>query len=82
MERDILTYRQKYRKLGGLGTTLCSKQLFCSMKSFERDIDSATEGLALRNALALGFASLMLDMKYLLSPALHTQHTYAANTME
>ena len=70
MARDILIYRQKYRKLGGLGTTLCSQRLFCSLKSFERDIDSATEALALRNALALGFTSLMLDIEYFLSPAL------------
>ena len=54
MARDILTYRHRYRKLGGLGTTLCSQQHLCSMKSFERDIDSATEDLDLRSALALG----------------------------
>ena len=38
------------------------------MKSFERDIDSATEDLDLRNALALskdlGFTSLMLAVEY------------------
>ena len=54
MERDILIHRKEYRKVGGLGTTLCSQQLLCSMKSFERDIDSATGSLDLRNALALG----------------------------
>lgn len=32
------------------------------MKSFERDIDSATGFLDLRNALALGFTSLVLPM--------------------
>ncbi len=62
MVRDIVTYRRRYRKLGGLGTTLCSQQLLCIMKSFERDIDSATENLDFRNALALGSTSLIFAM--------------------
>ena len=53
MARDIVTYRRRYRKLSGLGTT---------MKSLERDIDSATENLDFRNALALGSTSLIFAM--------------------
>ena len=48
------------------------------MKSFERDIDSATEALAVRNALTLGFTSLDAGHR-VRSITGFTRHTYAAN---